>query len=439
MRMRFFRMISILICLLVLCGCHHDMNDSAQAGVLQEVSAKQPEEIVMVTIDSSTFLLEKAIEDFNTSQDDFFVKLVKYEYEGLDDMEDLRTRLYASLLHEDSPDLLDLRQLDEVALSKNGYLEDLTPWLENSAVLSKNDYETQVLECGNVCGIQAFLPKTIGLRFMVMSPNVYNGNGWTYEDLLRVWKEHPNANELTMGSCIDTFLSSNLSYFINFDKAECDFNSEEFQKLLSWILERPGRVDNGSRSEDEIREDIQNGKILWRSKRVLSIRDIQFIEEEFGGETNYVGYPSPDGEPLFWLETMNNIGIMKHSAHKEGAWKFLEFYQKHRDEQQSFIYELPGDRALREQLFQEELAQTSETIGAGEEGARLYRGRYSTERETQIFNELLSKARKLPDCNDDIWEIFCQELPACLSGEKNVEDVTGILQSRIGLYLKENR
>jgi len=152
-----------------------------------------------------------------------------------------------------------------------------------------------------------------------------------------------------------------------------------------------------------------------------------------------VGYPSPDGEPLFWLETMNNIGIMKHSACKEGAWKFLEFYQKHRDEQQSFIYELPGDRALREQLFQEELAQTSETIGAGEEGARLYRGRYSTERETQIFNELLSKARKLPDCNDDIWEIFCQELPACLSGEKNMEDVTVILQSRIGLYLKENR
>lgn len=439
MRMRHFGMILLFVCILMLSGCHHGMDGNDMTQYSQVESAKQVQEIIMVTVDSSTFLLEKAIEDFNASQDDYFVKLVKYEYEALDDMEDLRTRFYASLLQEDSPDLLYLRQLDEVALSKNGYLEDLAPWLESSTVLSKNDYETQVLECGNICGIQAFLPKTISLRFLVTPQNIYNGNGWTYRELIRIWKNHPEVSEVTMGACIDTFLSSNLSYFMDFDKAECYFNGEEFQELLTWILERPSRTENSANSEEEIREEIQNGKILWRSKRVLSIRDFQFIEEEFSGAANYVGYPSPDGKPLVWLETMDNIGILKNSTHKEGAWRFLEFYQKHRDEQGAFLYELPGDKSLREQLFQEELSETSETIGSNDGDNKSYRGRYSTKREIEIFNDLLSKARKLPDCNDEIWDIFCQELPACLSGEKSVADVTGILQSRVGLYLKENQ
>lgn len=438
MRIKTLGMILLFICFLALCGCHRDADGTDVTQNTKDESAKQTEEIVMVTVDSSTHLLEKAIEDFNASQDDYVVKLVKYEYEAFDDMEDLRTRFYASLLHEDSPDLLDLRQLDEVALSKNGYLEDLAPWLESSTVLSRNDYETQVLECGNIGGIQAFLPKTISIRFLVTSKNTYNGIGWTYRDLIRIWKERPDASEVAMGACVDTFLGSNLSYFMDFDKAECYFDGEEFRELLAWILERPSRVGNGSKSEDEIREEIQNGKLLWRGKRVLSIRDIQFIEDEFGGEANYVGYPSPDGKPLVWLETMDNIGILKNSSRKEGAWRFLEFYQKHRDEQGFFLYELPGDKALREQLFQEELSETSESIGVEDDHTRSYRGRYSTEREIEIFNDLLSKARKLPDCNDEIWDIFCQELPACLSGEKSVEDVTGILQSRIGLYLKEN-
>lgn len=439
MRMKRWGMILLLACILTLCACHHGEGDAGKTQNSPDESARQPEEILMVTIDSSTFLLEKAIEDFNASQDDFVVKLVKHEYQALDDMEDLRTKVYASLLGEESPDLLDLRQLDEVALSKNGYLEDLTPWLESSAVLSKSDYETQVLECGNVCGIQAFLPKTISLRFLVTSKNTYNGNGWTYQDLLRVWREHPDANEITMGGCIETLLSSNLSYFMNFDKAECYYDEKEFWELLTWILERPSRVENSVSSEDEIREEIHNGKILWRSKRVLSIRDIQFIEEEFDGAANYVGYPSPDGKPMVWLETTDNIGILKNSTHKEGAWKFLEFYQKHRDEQSLFLYELPGDKTLRDQLFQEELSETSELSGVNDGGNRSYRGRYSTKQEIEIFNDLLSKARKLPDCNDEIWDIFCQELPACLSGEKSVEEVTGILQNRISLYLKENQ
>ena len=142
---------------------------------------------------------------------------------------------------------------------------------------------------------------------------------------------------------------------------------------------------------------------------------------------------------MVWLETTDNIGILKNSTHKEGAWKFLEFYQKHRDEQSLFLYELPGDKALRDQLFQEELSETSELSGVNDGGNRSYRGRYSTKQEIEIFNDLLSKARKLPDCNDEIWDIFCQELPACLSGEKSVEEVTGILQNRISLYLKENQ
>lgn len=436
MRAKALELVLIFVCLLSLCSCHHGGDDKTQSS--QDESVKLPEEITMVTIDSDPFLLEKAIDDFNAAQDEYVVKLVKYEYEVLDDMEDLRTRVYASLLQEDSPDLLDLSQLDEVALSGNGYLEDLTPWLESSKVLSRNDYESQVLECGKICGIQAFLPKTISLRFLVTSQNTYSGNGWTYKDMLRIWRESHEANEISMGGCVDTLLSSNLPYFMDFDKAECHFDSEEFQELLSWILERPSYVENVAGSEKEIRDDIHNGKILWRGKRVLSIRDIQFIEEEFGGEANYVGYPSPDGKPVVWLETMDNVGILKNASHKEGAWKFLEFYQKHRDSQEVFLYELPGDKSLREQLFQEELVEKSESVGAADGNNWSYRGRYSTEREVEIFNDLLSKARKLPDCNDEIWEIFCQELSPCLAGEKSVEEVSEILQSRIGLWLKEN-
>ena len=174
------------------------------------------------------------------------------------------------------------------------------------------------------------------------------------------------------------------------------------------------------------------------SERILYLRSIQLIKEKLGGRANFVGYPSQDGVGKVYLEATGKLGMLKNARQKEGAWAFLEFYLCWREEQGQFLFSLPANRKLMDQLVEEELSHRSELIGSKGKNVS-YLGRYCTKEEIDAFYDLLSRAEPIAEEDQAIYEILIQELPFYFDGQKSVEEVTEIIQNRASLYLKERQ
>lgn len=376
-------------------------------------------EVVLAVIDPD-HSLEQAVLDFNFSQKAYHVSLQEWKEGKDEDREDAAARLGAALAAGEAADLIDLGDLDASALAGKGFLEDLSPYLKRGNVIREEDYEPQLLECGRREGILAFIPRGFTLLAKVVPEERYEKKDWTYADLVQYCRDNaPGEGLMIPWDALDTLLSSNLQYFVEFEKGECHFDSREFRELLELAKEYP--MGTGLHSE-----------------RILYLRSIQLIEEKLGGRANFVGYPSPDGVGKVYLEATGKLGMLKNAGQKEGAWAFLEFYLSRREEQGLFLFSLPANRKLMDQLVEEELSHRSEQIGSKGKNVS-YLGRYCTKEEIDAFYGLLSRAEPIAEEDQAIYEILIQELPLYFDGQKGVEEVTEIIQNRASLYLKERQ
>ena len=392
---------------------------------------------VTLAVISTSYLLDQAIEDFNGSQTECHVTVIKFEDALEKDHEAARMRLQAYLTANKDIDLILADDLDLGGLTEKGWIEDLTPYLEKSSAVSKEDYAPQILDAGKYEDIQAYLPREYFLHFWVVPREQYGKACWTMEEFLSYCREGEYKAGTRWGR-MEQVLANDLDYFLDEEKGECYFDSPEFGELLSWLRELPEQSNEQGYSDSDYREAIANGEIAFLGKRLTSLRDVQFIEETFDGKANYVGYPGRDGKPVVRLEPCgSNLCMLARAANKKGAWRFLEWYATYRETQNAFLYSFPANDQLMQKLVEEELAQESENIDA-ETGNTTYRGRYPTQKEINVFYELLAHARKTPDVNQVLYPIVCQEIMAYFNGQKSLEEVTEIIQRRCTIYLQEN-
>ena len=61
-----------------------------------------------------------------------------------------------------------------------------------------------------------------------------------------------------------------------------------------------------------------------------------------------------------------------------------------------------------------------------------------TEEELATFREVLAVARPVSNTNEKIMEIINEEGAAYFSGQKSVDDVINVIQSRVQIYVSEN-
>ena len=189
---------------------------------------------VTLAVISTSYLLDQAIEDFNGSQTECHVTVIKFEDALEKDHEAARMRLQAYLTANKDIDLILADDLDLGGLTEKGWIEDLTPYLEKSSAVSKEDYAPQILDAGKYEDIQAYLPREYFLHFWVVPREQYGKACWTMEEFLSYCREGEYKAGTRWGR-MEQVLANDLDYFLDEEKGECYFDSPEFGELLSWL------------------------------------------------------------------------------------------------------------------------------------------------------------------------------------------------------------
>jgi len=69
----------------------------------------------------------------------------------------------------------------------------------------------------------------------------------------------------------------------------------------------------------------------------------------------------------------------------------------------------------------------------------MYEYRTTTEEEADLLEYLISVAKPSGNSNTEIMNIITEEAGAYFKGQKSAKDVASVIQSRVQVYVNENR
>lgn len=422
----------------------------------QDASEEVPENVVLLGALSADYqYIYRQVNGFNQAQDDYNVKVQRYESTDA---------MFLDLVRGQGCDLLALSPTDLKVLADRKGLEDLAPYLEKSEKVSREDLFDAVVEAGTAGGKLAGILPGFTVEAILVEKGSTEDGGWTIEEYLALMDKYPdvpvsgNAQPNAFYIWLMYELSALPESFVNWDERTCSFDNEDFIKTIEMLKKYVERckeagIDMGSptTSADRLyKRQVQTLEVTVGYGQCFS--DYQDIRDAFLDSFELAGWPSLDGKTRYPMTqaVIKDAGatvlysMNAASSKKDAAWRFLEYmlseYQETMAEKGNESF--PARRDIVERLLQEEAeAEVSDdyfVINYYTREPRPKRGSFTEEDKEQVLY-ILDHAvpPTVLQHMGAFYEIFVDELGAFIAGDKTAAEAARLLQNRISLYLSE--
>ena len=439
------------------------MNDDNGVALLTRTKSDElPEkkQIVIATLTSDQELQASAVQ-FNKSSKDYRVTVKQYYdwYSGMS-YEDAITNMNNDISSRNCPDLVLVSgNIDVNMLAAKGVFQDLSSYLEKSNVLDRENMVESALNAYTYDGKLISIPDNFTLATIFGSRDMVGDKmGWSMEDMI-AFSEANSGKDLfdrvSKSQILSICLMYNMDTFVDWNRGSCNFDSPEFKSLLEFAARFPSDDDisyDPDRPATPVR--IQRGEVLLLEETISEMNEIQLFIEMFRGDVTPIGLPNTDGTSGCILSASGCYAMTAKSKVKDGAWAFIESYLTR--ENTGYRWGLPNDWNLLNEMAKEavreyELDENGEIL-LDEEGNPVerqvnhgygwgdfsYEYRISTQEEVDMVYELINAARPASGTNQQIMAIITEEAEAFFQGQKTVDEVTPIIQSRVNVYVSEN-
>lgn len=243
---------------------------------------------------------------------------------------DGNARLNASLLSRNPPDLVLADGLDVAGYAEKQTFEDLLPYVEKSGILKKEDFFEEILEGYTIGGRLVCIPGGFGFFTIIgRASQVGKESGWTMDSVMPLVEQYADMRLLNygksnmLGAIVNTLCDRYiLGQFIDWESGECSFDSEEFLRFMEWL--RTYLTGFHARYGEDY-EYYGEENLLFIAP-IDSLSALARIERSIGEKATVIGIPTPDGSPYVSVIKSNALCIPARSAHKEGAWAFVEYF-----------------------------------------------------------------------------------------------------------------
>lgn len=409
---------------------------------------------------------QNAVIDFNRSNDKYRIDVRDYsEYNTPDDYSAGLTKLTTEIMAGNMPDILSVAEsIPYRQLAAKGLLEDLYPYIDADEQLSRGDFFPNVLSAMELDGKLYAACAGFAVETAVGASSVVGDTpGWTYDDYYAALATMPEGCEgFDIGVDRDTMLEISLALdltdYVDWSAGTCSFDSEGFVKVLDFCKQFPDAsyYENYEyTAEDNPDTRVAEGKqmlcVAGFSSTDFFYKDYDKI---FGGQATCIGFPTNNGvgNTLAMLESY----AMSSSCHnKEAAWQFLRGFLT--EEYQIEGYYLPTNQKTFEKQLEKameveyekdangnyRLDENGERIpvsrGSVSDGTGVYEIYATTPRQAQMLREVIASATKMMDYDMSIINIVKEEAAAYFAGQKTAQDVCKLIQSKVNIYINEQK
>ena len=255
--------------------------------------------------------LKKAVGAFNIANDKYHVEIMEYDYD----------RLVTEIVTGNGPDLIPLGVTGVSVAANKDIVEDLTPYLEASQILSRDMLNERVLDLYTVEEKLTCIPPSFCVITLFGKKSELGSEpGWTMEEFLDYVDGHRGLTvmEGIMQGDSRMIMMMMMWYarqqqWVDWKQGKAKFDEGEFEELMRFAAAYEAKYDGDS---DGAEKKWQEDKLLLYSRPVISVKSYLQYREILAGDMMAIGYPTQEGTPCNMLSGYGIYGISAASAHK---------------------------------------------------------------------------------------------------------------------------
>jgi ABC-type glycerol-3-phosphate transport system substrate-binding protein len=389
---------------------------------------------------------------FNKTNEKYRIHVNEY---GNDDYEAGLALLNSDIVSGKAPDIIDLSMGNIEQYIEKGILEDLYPYLDKDTVIKKDDYVENILKAYDRDGKLYAIQPSFGISTIIgKTSDVGEKMGWTLDDLMKLVQSKPAGTEIFDYASKESVLSNLCTYgmdeFVDWKTGKCSFDSEAFIKILEFA--------NTFKSDSEIVSDenapstpekIQKGQLLLVNQNISDMQSYQVYDAMFGEPITFIGYPTESGTGSAITNGEVLLGISSKSKNKDAAWSFVKMFLTSEYQNGTNIWNFPimksalqakFDAAMTPEYTQDEsgnqVKQIKTSWGYNDFNVDIYE---ATQEQVDAVMKLINSVDSVFQYDNNMYTIISEETAPYFAGQKNAKEVADVIQSRIQIYVNENR
>lgn len=327
--------------------------------------------------------------------------------------------LELQLIRGEGPDLIGILGLDVSSLAAQGVFEDLSGYYET---IDAEEILESVRKAGQVMGkdmivIPSFSLETLQCRFAIAPQD------WTPRRFLELTKENgesfenPISQKEAFWYCMG---ARSTDYYVDYDKRECFFDSEEFRLVLEGC---------NNWKQEEVSEYTFRWVFFNSTGAFLGLND---------EGASWVGYPGWNGAQIRMWPT-DAFVMNSASKNKEGAWDFLE-YLLSEEMQDSIDWEFPVRKNSLEKYFASSYISPDADY---DDFTNVTGYRWPTQEDFDLMREMANCAVYQDSVgpryigSNPIRVILDEEVAMYFAGDATLDETVDKIQNRVKMYLNE--
>ena len=392
------------------------------------------------------------------------------------------TKLNTEIMSGNVPDMILTDGLPVRQYAAKGLLEDLYPYID--ADMGRDALITPVLDADSEDGKLYELPTSFSVQTAyALSSIASQYDTWNVaavQDAMTQLQEGATvfSDGWTKNTALSNCLSRNLSAFVDWTTGKCEFDSEAFQQLLAFCNSFPAETSDGdgaiayASSADIAVDDamwesdatrITNGKQLMSTIGMYSFDSYIWNVYAIRDKITFTGYPTEDGSGSSF-ELQMPMAISSVTKYPDAAWDFVCSIIKKMNtiDENNYYYGFPISQAafdaemtdiMTEQYQLDENGEQVDWDGDGEpdkairgsyetmeNGETVYKDVYAlTQEDIDQILGVINSTRSVYDYDQEILSIVTDEAAAYFAGDKDVATTANMIQSRVNLYVQEQR
>ena len=411
------------------------------------------------------YQVQQKIIDFNRHSDTTRIEVKDYsEFNTDDDYSAGITKLTTEIMAGNLPDLIAMDQLPYDQLASKGLLEDLYPYLDADEDLKREDFFPTVLKALEVNGgLYQVAPSFQIITLIGGSSVVGNTPGWTYDEFNSALASMPAGctpldQYTTRDDILARLLTLEMDSLVDWSTGKCNFDSEEYINILNFANRFQAEFDWESYewTEDESTEKrIAEGRQMLMAGNIYSVDDLMYNDLYFGGDATYIGYPTSQGVGSM-MSLSAGFGMSAKCSDKDAAWAFLRTVLS--EEYQENIWGLPINKEAFDKKLQEVMkaqyqkdAEGNYVLDENGEKIEISRGGIGmadgsvheiyalTQAQADKLLEVINTTTRVVNTDNSLIQIATEEAQAFFAGQKTAEEVARLTQSKVNIFVNEQR
>ncbi len=407
---------------------------------------KEVQKVTLSVMDGNYVELSTEITDFNKNFPDYsVVTKVTSSYD----------QLKLDIISGEAPDIIyfgDDSFIQQV--SDKGVFADLYEFMENDSEINRDTVLPNILKaCEAQDGTLPALPHYFDVEALMIKTKFWDKPSITSHELIELYKSKEDemvfAEVNNTRSEIFRLLANSGENFVDYEKAECYFDTPEFIEILEFCNTFPEEEED---KPDKLTDP--NGLDNYYKERYTWLRDdmalIMHFREfgylynynynkyaSFGEDVTLTGMPlRENSRPM--LDFNFTFSIMNTCENKEAAWEFVKYCLKEE-------YKSDSEEVIQWHHFNiltdsfDRMAEDAQKKQGINESFNGYDIPPLTQEDCDMLKEFILTADivKTDEYYSQVKQICDEEVIAYFAGEQTAQQTAEYIQNRVSIMLSE--